>query len=67
MAARALLVERAHHGHYYRLLPVITGKEGLKQLGLGPGQPITLKELLEWAKALSDPLPAPWGAGVTDV
>jgi len=34
----------------YRLLPVIASEEELKRLGLEPGQPVALRELLERAK-----------------
>jgi len=34
----------------YRLVPVIASEEELLELGLEPGKPITLKELLERAK-----------------
>jgi len=35
----------------YRLLPVIASEEELHSLGLEPGKPITLKELLERARS----------------
>ena len=35
----------------YRLLPVIASEEELRELGLEPGQPITLRELLERARS----------------
>ncbi|BES82745.1 hypothetical protein [Pyrodictium abyssi] len=35
---------------YYRTITVIAGEEELKRLGLEPGQPITLRELLKRAR-----------------
>ena len=37
----------------YRLVPVIASEEELKRLGLEPGQPVTLRELLERARSLT--------------